>query len=56
MPAPTSTIWDLEPHSRAKHEILKRYMQAWVLILGQSSFSELVYIDGFAGPWKIFEG
>ena len=31
MPAPTSTIWDLEPHSRAKHEILKRYMQAWVL-------------------------
>ena len=52
MPAPTTTIWPLEPHSRAKHEILKRYMQAWVPILGQSSFSELVYIDGFAGPGR----
>ena len=56
MPAPSTTIWDLEPHSRAKHEILKRYMQAWVPILGQSSFSELVYIDGFAGPGRYSKG
>ena len=56
MPAPSTTIWDLKPHSRAKHEILKRYMQAWVLILGQSSFSELVYIDGFAGPGRYSKG
>ena len=56
MPAPTNTIWDLEPHSRAKHEILKRYMQAWVPILGQSGFEELVYIDGFAGPGRYSEG
>ena len=56
MPAPSTTIWDLKPHSRAKHEILKRYMQAWVPILGQSSFSELVYIDGFAGPGRYSKG
>ena len=56
MPAPSTTIWPLEPHSRAKHEILKRYMQAWVPILGQSSFSELVYIDGFAGPGRYSKG
>ena len=56
MPAPTSTIWDLEPHSRAKHEILRRYMQAWVPILGQSEFPELVYIDGFAGPGRYSKG
>ena len=56
MPAPTTTIWDLEPHSRAKHEILKRYMQAWVPILGQTAFSELVYIDGFAGPGRYSRG
>ena len=56
MPAPSTTIWPLKPHSRAKHEILKRYMQAWVPILGQSSFSELVYIDGFAGPGRYSKG
>ena len=56
MPAPTTTIWPLEPHSRAKHEILKRYMQAWVPILGQSEFPELVYIDGFAGPGRYSKG
>ena len=31
-------------------------MQAWVPILGQSSFSELVYIDGFAGPGRYSKG
>ena len=56
MPAPTTTTWDLEPHSRAKHEILKRYMQAWVPILGQTDFSEIVYIDGFAGPGRYSRG
>ena len=56
MAAPKTTIWPLEPHSRAKHEILKRYLQAWVPILGQSSFPELVYIDGFAGPGRYSEG
>ena len=56
MAAPTTTIWDLESHSRAKHEILKRYLQAWVHILGQSSYSELLYIDGFAGPGRYSKG
>ena len=56
MAAPTTTIWDLESHSRAKHEILKRYLQAWVPILGQSSYSELLYIDGFAGPGRYSKG
>lgn len=54
--APATTIWDLEPHSRAKHEILKRYMQAWMAILGQSGYPELVYIDGFAGPGRYSKG
>ena len=56
MPAPTSTQWLIEPHTRAKHEILRRYLQAWVPILGQSGFSEVVYIDGFAGPGRYSEG
>jgi len=50
MVAPRQTIWPLEPHTRAKHEILKRYLQAWMVILSQGKFPEILYIDGFAGP------
>ena len=56
MPAPTSTEWPIEPHTRAKHEILRRYLQAWVPILGRGGFPEVVYIDGFAGPGRYLEG
>ena len=56
MAAPKTTIWDLEPHSRAKHEILRRYMQAWMAILGQAGYPELIYIDGFAGPGRYSKG
>lgn len=44
-----NTIWDLEPHTVAKHKILERYLQAWMPILS-SRHSSLNYIDGFAGP------
>ena len=50
MAAPRQTLWPLEPHTRAKHEILKRYLQAWMVILSQGRFPEILYIDGFAGP------
>src|SRR5260370_33762225 len=50
MAAPRQTIWPLEPHTRAKHEILRRYLQAWMVILSQGRFPEILYIDGFAGP------
>jgi three-Cys-motif partner protein len=55
MAAPRQTIWQLEPHTRAKHEILKRYLQAWMVILSQGRFPEILYIDGFAGPGE-YEG
>jgi three-Cys-motif partner protein len=56
MAAPKQTVWDLEPHTRAKHEILKRYLQAWVPILSQGGFREVLYIDGFAGPGRYSKG
>ena len=56
MAAPKSTVWELEPHSRAKHEILKRYLQAWLPILSQGGFREVLYIDGFAGPGRYAKG
>lgn len=51
-----STIWALEPHTRAKHEILKRYLRAWTPILSLGGFPEILYIDGFAGPGRYSEG
>ena len=50
MAAPKTTVWDLKPHGRAKHEILKRYLQAWIPILSLGGFPRVLYIDGFAGP------
>jgi len=56
MVAPSAAVWDLEPHTRAKHEILRRYLQAWQAILTRGGFQELVYIDGFAGPGRYSKG
>ena len=53
---PKSTIWELEPHTAAKHHILRRYLQAWVPILSQGKFPLLVFIDGFAGPGRYSKG
>jgi three-Cys-motif partner protein len=54
--APKTTIWKLEPHTRAKHAILRRYLQAWTAILTQGGFPQVAYIDGFAGPGRYSVG
>jgi three-Cys-motif partner protein len=56
MAAPKQTVWELEAHTRAKHAILKRYLQAWMVILSQGRFPEILYIDGFAGPGEYVGG
>jgi three-Cys-motif partner protein len=48
---PQETLWELDPHTRAKHEILGRYLAAWFPILS-TYHSRIVYIDGFAGPGR----
>lgn len=50
MAAPKTTTWKMEPHTAAKHAILRRYLQAWLPILGRTPFSDIVYLDAFAGP------
>ena len=45
------TVWDADPHTLAKIEILYGYLQAYFRILGRSRRNQtLLYIDGFAGP------
>ena len=51
MAAPRETIWPIDPHTLKKHEILRRYFQAWLPILA-SWAGRVLFIDGFAGPGK----
>ena len=56
MTPPNSGSWDIKPHTEAKHAILKRYLQAWVPILTQGNFPEILYVDRFAGPGRYSKG
>ena len=49
------TIWPIEPHTQAKHEILRYYLGAWFPILA-TAHRRLLYIDGFAGPGEYKDG
>jgi three-Cys-motif partner protein len=52
---PNDTLWPIEPHTAAKHQILRKYLDAWLPILGKYS-KRLLYIDGFAGPGEYMGG
>jgi three-Cys-motif partner protein len=55
MAAPKKTLWKLEEHSKAKHQILRSYLSAWLPIM--SSYNgRLVLVDGFAGPGRYTSG
>jgi three-Cys-motif partner protein len=47
--APKKTLWQMDEHTRAKHEILRRYLAAWLPIM-TSTNGRIIYLDGFAGP------
>jgi three-Cys-motif partner protein len=52
---PKDTIWAVEPHTTAKHQILRKYLDAWLPILGKYN-QRIVYIDGFSGPGEYVGG
>ncbi|GHO96557.1 hypothetical protein KSF_066050 [Reticulibacter mediterranei] len=54
MAAPETTIWSMDRHTQAKHEILRRYLGAWIPILIHRC-GRVRIIDGFAGPGE-YEG
>jgi three-Cys-motif partner protein len=48
---PDEAIWNIEQHTRAKHELLRRYLGAWFPILASSGWNRrILFLDGFAGP------
>ena len=55
MAKPEETVWEIEPHTLAKHAILRGYLQAWLPIMSKYN-RRLVYVDGFAGPGVYKDG
>lgn len=55
MSGPAATVWKIEPHTRAKHLILRKYLHAWLPIIS-SKRSRVAFIDGFAGPGVYSDG
>jgi len=55
MSQPNTTLWKVEPHTVAKHIILKNYLRAWFPIMGQYN-SRILFLDGYSGPGQYDNG
>ena len=50
-----STLWPIKPHTAAKHELLRRYLEGWLPVLTRYN-ERVLYLDGFAGPGEYENG
>lgn len=55
MATPSTVVWDRDPHTAAKHDLLRRYLEVWTPIL-LSRFPRVTYAEGFAGPGVYTKG
>lgn len=51
MSAQQSPLWQIQPHTQAKHYMLRYYLSAWFAIQSKEP-KRLLYVDGFAGPGR----
>lgn len=51
----STTIWQIEQHTEAKHAIIRKYLDAWLPIITRWN-GRVLYIDGFAGPGEYSGG
>src|ERR1700739_174770 len=58
-------LWPLDDHTRAKHRVLRAYLDAWIPVMGQQALKvrpagvqppRLLLVDGFAGPGRYETG
>src|ERR1700677_379893 len=56
-------LWNLEPHTAAKHRVLRAYLDGWIAVMGQQALRvpstevpRLLLVDGFAGPGRYATG
>jgi three-Cys-motif partner protein len=51
MAVPTGVLWERDPHTAAKHTLLRRYLSAWFPIMAKQFRGDgITFLDGFAGP------
>lgn len=55
IPDDSDEKWEYSEHAAAKHEVLRRYLGAWLPILGKYH-NRLVIYDGFAGRGRYTNG
>src|SRR5262245_49196695 len=56
-------LWPLDDHTRAKHRVLRAYLQGWFAVMAEQARKvphfagrpRLLAVDGFAGPGR-YEG
>jgi len=63
MPEPVR--WAMQPHTQAKHRVLRSYLDGWIPIMGHQALKvrartgeepRLLVVDGFAGPGRYTGG
>ena len=52
---PSNVIWDMDPHTKGKHLVLREYMNAWLPIMTKWN-RRVLFIDAFAGPGEYSNG
>ncbi|WP_192809524.1 three-Cys-motif partner protein TcmP [Actinomadura rudentiformis] len=55
MPVPSEPIWSCDPHTVAKHQILKVYLKQWLPTLLLGGYRGVTYAEGFAGS-GVYQG
>ncbi|WP_189529099.1 three-Cys-motif partner protein TcmP [Streptomyces sindenensis] len=55
MAVPKTVLWERDPHTAAKHNLLKRYLEPWAPIL-LSRNDTITYAEGFSGPGLYSQG
>jgi three-Cys-motif partner protein len=57
MAAPTTLLWDRDPHTEAKHAMLSHYLNAWFpIIASRWASTGATFADAFAGPGEYTDG
>lgn len=57
MATPTAVLWDRDPHTGAKHDILVGYLSAWFPIMAKGfGGAGLTFVDAFAGAGEYKQG
>jgi three-Cys-motif partner protein len=57
MPVSGEVPWDKDPHTSAKHEIYRSYLEKWFpILLSDNGYPSVTYAEGFSGPGVYKDG